>query len=396
MKNKTGIALFRASFLFLLAAALSPLAIAASANYSQGAYGSGVYGAADPSESASSSSSDSSSGSAGSSGTGAPATASATDSSTQMWASSKSDETLAMKIKSENIAIKQVDFAINKDLKGVEVTVKKLSAEPSDAEKISEKVYQFLDIKTKNIEKEDIAGVTMRFEVAKSWIESEKILPADIVLKHYKTLRWEELPTAIIIVPNNTNSITYEATASSFSYFAISIKKDALAGAGAVLNESCKESWECTEWGSCENSILERVCADKNLCGTTADKPAESKDCSNLAEGAPKDGGAKKSQFSFGKIVLWLFILAGIAGAGMGGYYVYQNYSEYALGSAKTAQAESRALSQEDMARLNGYIIKCLSRGFNSVVVEKQLLSVGWPKEIVDRQILEIIKRYRG
>ncbi len=402
MKDKIGIALFKIFFFFLIAAALGSIVFAASANYGQGAYGSGVYGQADTSSS-SEISGGSTTSSSGGGGAVAESQAKAATSSSQMWASANSGQTLTMNLKSEAIAIKQVETSVNKDLQEVEITVNKLLEPPTTVKAIESDVYQFFDIKTKNVKKDDIKTIAMRFEVSKSWIEANKISENDIVLSHYKDSAWEELPTAIIKdslegLGNSTLSdvVKYEATASSFSYFAISIKKDALTGAGAVLNESCKESWECTEWSSCENGNQNRTCSDKNLCGTIADKPAEIKDCSNLAESTLKDEKAKKDTISFGKLFLWILILVGIAGVGVGGYYIYQNYSEYALGSAKPAQTASRAVSQEHLARLDEYITRCLSRGFRLELIEKQLLSAGWPKEAIDRQILEIIKKGKG
>ena len=42
---------------------------------------------------------------------------------------------------------------------------------------------------------------------------------------------------------------------------------------------TCTESWGCTTWSSCANSVQTRICSDSNSCGTTANKPAESQSC---------------------------------------------------------------------------------------------------------------------
>src|SRR3989344_3274213 len=51
------------------------------------------------------------------------------------------------------------------------------------------------------------------------------------------------------------------------------------AGNGTGVS-SCTENWNCTDWTNMTDQCGERICADLNNCGTTFDKPLESKDCS--------------------------------------------------------------------------------------------------------------------
>lgn len=41
----------------------------------------------------------------------------------------------------------------------------------------------------------------------------------------------------------------------------------------------CTESWICTDWNECSNSLQKRVCADVNRCGTNTSKPIETQSC---------------------------------------------------------------------------------------------------------------------
>lgn len=50
--------------------------------------------------------------------------------------------------------------------------------------------------------------------------------------------------------------------------------------AGAATNETCMEKWECAEWENCTDSEQVRICEDLNNCGTTAEKPEETRACS--------------------------------------------------------------------------------------------------------------------
>ena len=386
MMNKLLIFLLKGILFFSLFFSSAFFIFAASADYGEGAYNSGLYGKEDPSTDTSTSSSSSTS-STGGGGTNQTASI---GSSAQLWTSVSAGQTLSMKITKKDVALKKIEFDANKDLKNVEVTVNKLLEAPANAE-ISSEAYQFFEIKTRNIAEDDIGTITIRFDVTKSWMEATEISEEDVVLVHYKNSQWEELPTIIIQLDNQTDEslVTYESTAESFSYFAIAAKQSAI-GAGALTNDTCTESWECIEWSECIDGEQIRSCLDKNSCTSPKSKPAESKDCSNLAEGLDID---IREPISLGSIFLWVLIITGAIVLGVGSYYAYQRYSEYVIGTAgNQGNFAGRNISNEHMEKLNDYITKCLSRGFGPQIIEKQLLSVGWPKDMVDKQIMEIMR----
>lgn len=45
------------------------------------------------------------------------------------------------------------------------------------------------------------------------------------------------------------------------------------------VSKGCIENWDCTAWGDCKNNIQSRTCTDRNSCGTTKIKPAETRGC---------------------------------------------------------------------------------------------------------------------
>nr|MBI4157070.1 hypothetical protein [Candidatus Woesearchaeota archaeon] len=59
-----------------------------------------------------------------------------------------------------------------------------------------------------------------------------------------------------------------------------SYKISGLKHSGIKEQESCDESWTCSEWSSCTSGTQTRTCTDSNLCGTTNNKPQESQSCS--------------------------------------------------------------------------------------------------------------------
>ena len=58
-----------------------------------------------------------------------------------------------------------------------------------------------------------------------------------------------------------------------------------ITGRTTTGNETvCTESWSCSEWGTCTNSLQSRTCTDSNNCGTTNSKPVESQSCSECTD----------------------------------------------------------------------------------------------------------------
>ena len=53
--------------------------------------------------------------------------------------------------------------------------------------------------------------------------------------------------------------------------------------------EGCVETWVCSSWSDCEESIQTRECFDKNDCGTEVNMPFESQPCSLVEEQIKKE-----------------------------------------------------------------------------------------------------------
>jgi PGF-pre-PGF domain-containing protein len=56
--------------------------------------------------------------------------------------------------------------------------------------------------------------------------------------------------------------------------------------------DPCQEDWECTSWSSCVSGQQTRDCEDLNECGTTEDKPDETKTCTASSNAGGAGGGA--------------------------------------------------------------------------------------------------------
>jgi len=53
----------------------------------------------------------------------------------------------------------------------------------------------------------------------------------------------------------------------------------------------CVEDWECSSWSSCSGDTETRICTDLNSCGTTIDKPDETRGCEIITVAGGGGGG---------------------------------------------------------------------------------------------------------
>jgi len=56
---------------------------------------------------------------------------------------------------------------------------------------------------------------------------------------------------------------------------------------------TCTSNWNCGDWSVCSNNQQTRTCSDSNSCGTTTNKPAETKSCSTTGNIADANGDGR-------------------------------------------------------------------------------------------------------
>jgi hypothetical protein len=59
---------------------------------------------------------------------------------------------------------------------------------------------------------------------------------------------------------------------------------------------ACTESWSCTEWSACSNSLQTRSCTDINACGTSTSKPSTTQACPSGGQQGGSSGGTVVAQ----------------------------------------------------------------------------------------------------
>lgn len=116
------------------------------------------------------------------------------------------------------------------DAANVKFTIGKLSVKPLSITALpSGEAYSYVQIDAP-LAAGKIKRAKIRFDVLKSWMEAKGVKSEEIVMQHYGT-EWKDLPT--VLVKEDSQKASYEATTTSFSTFAITAK--------AAVEEAPKE-----------------------------------------------------------------------------------------------------------------------------------------------------------
>jgi len=184
--------------------------------------------------------------------------------------------------KTEDIAFRKIDISIANVANYVKIKIQKLAGLPASVtHEIEGKVYHYIEITKQNITDTDINKVYINFAVNRSWLDVNNINYNNITLYRWANNVWNALKT-ILIVETATEAL-YSAESPGLSYFAIGTTQ-AQAPPEEEIIITCEESWSCTDWGQCVDRTQRRICTDSNSCGTTFNKPAESRMCAVGAE----------------------------------------------------------------------------------------------------------------
>ncbi len=106
-----------------------------------------------------------------------------------------------------------------------------------------------------------------------------------------------------VVVPVNGSVVEFNWTPNAVGTYEIKIKTNVtdckcsssevkeISQVIEVAEAGCVENWTCSEWGPCINNQQNRTCTDLNNCGTTINKPEETRSCAEGGEGGGEGGG---------------------------------------------------------------------------------------------------------
>jgi len=216
-------------------------------------------------EAASSSSSSSSSSSGGG---GAVTTTSNTQASTaKAWDAIAAGTEAIMSVSNSQIAVTEIKVEAKNDFTNPEIKVESLKANPLTTA-ASSKIYQYLQFTKTNMPDASASSITITFKVPKSWLLSNGVADADIVLYRYSSSAWSMLPTSML--SSDDNNAMYQSTTPGFSTFAIGSIEGAAAEVTPVVGvEICDDAVDNDGDGlvdsldsDCQAAPVTEVCDD--------------------------------------------------------------------------------------------------------------------------------------
>ncbi len=193
--------------------------------------------------------------------------------------------------------------------------------------------------------------------------------------------------------------------------------------------EECVEYWVCTEWSACDDGVQTRYCVDNNKCGTTNNKPSETRACEaslnqqtgessdtssigtsdtsqdlneqttqqsgkemqtqNREAGTPYGESGAKQSGGVSKLLLFAISIT-LVFVGIAAYYLISKKKS----ERKAGMNPEKEIGNADLASLDEWIMSALERGYSAESIEQALISHGWDSEVVRERISKLTGKY--
>lgn len=165
------------------------------------------------------------------------------------------------------IGISEISIASKNKLTSVGITINEME-EAESISSVSGKLYRYISVDKTNIQNTDISKVKIKFQVKKSWIDSNYIDVSKIALNQYENNQWNKLPTTK--TNEDASYIYYEADSTGLSLFAISGEMlscptcpSPSTWLDCVDNKQTRENYKC----SMETKYQCQVYTESQQCG---------------------------------------------------------------------------------------------------------------------------------
>ncbi|MFH0832401.1 MAG: PGF-pre-PGF domain-containing protein [Candidatus Aenigmatarchaeota archaeon] len=122
------------------------------------------------------------------------------------------------------LVFKEIEFKSNKNLTDVTLTVTRLSSQPSSVTTPAGTVNQWIEITTLNITDADISSVSIKFNVTKSWLNTNGFTFDNVYLYRYSS-GWTKMITSKI--GESDTDIQYQSSSPGLSVFVVAAEKPA-------------------------------------------------------------------------------------------------------------------------------------------------------------------------
>lgn len=179
-----------------------------------------------------------------------------------VWSVLDAGTTALLSITNEQIPIKEVRFVVKDSLFNVRLVVKSLGInKPEALPEPPGTAYGYIEATPTGFLATEISNIILKFNVNRTWIESNNIQEADVYLYRY-TNQWDRLPTSFI--SGNGTTITYESITLGFSTFVIAGISDVTDVNGQNASSLCGNS--VCDYGEIESCPRDCLNQSTYLC----------------------------------------------------------------------------------------------------------------------------------
>lgn len=119
------------------------------------------------------------------------------------------------------LAVDNIVLETNIPVTGVALKIREVSSASTDAPGT---VLDYFELVASGLSNSDITGITIQFEVPKSWLTQHEFNKSDVYLGHQTGSTWSKVKP--VIASEDSTSVHYNATVTSLSAFAIAAKKE--------------------------------------------------------------------------------------------------------------------------------------------------------------------------
>ena len=129
--------------------------------------------------------------------------------------------------------LKSISFKLKAAVSNALMEVTTTASKPSSVSTApNSKIARYFEVKTTNIDNDNIAEATITFDVNKAWMETNNIKDNEVALYRYNNNVWEKYTASKSSIQGSTDKVTYKAAVPGFSVFAIGFAEATGTGTG--------------------------------------------------------------------------------------------------------------------------------------------------------------------
>ncbi|MBU2443939.1 MAG: PGF-pre-PGF domain-containing protein, partial [Nanoarchaeota archaeon] len=270
-----------------------------------------------------------------------------------VWTKVSPENPVTMNVNNADIDVLAITLNVKNELSNVEIKVELLPGKPASIPTAPiGKVYEYMEISTKNLKNDDLEGTaTIEFRVKKSWLTQNGVSKENVVLQRYTT-NWDDLPTSV--QREDSEYVYFTAQTHGFSIFAIGTKEPTTVTPPPVTPPA-------------EPPVVTPPVVQPPAVTPPAEPPVT----------PPAEPPAKTAS------KIWMYLLLVLIVAAIAFFY----FKKPPKIKEERLRSQGVFTPHQNHEKLDSFMKKELEEGHSKATVKKALLKAGWKKELVEEHM---------